>query len=45
MYYAWQTAGTLAMYRAWVADGKRMPLEEVTELAVGLVCNGVQAVR
>ena len=27
------------MYRAWVADGKRMPLEEVTEMAVGLVCN------
>lgn len=41
IYYAWQTTGTLAMYRAWVADGKRMPLEEVTKLAVGLLCQGI----
>jgi len=41
IYYAWQTTGTLAMYRAWVADGKKMPLEEVTKLAVGLLCQGI----
>ena len=41
VYYAWQTAGTLAMYRTWVADGKKMPVEEVTELAVTLLCTGV----
>ena len=41
VYYAWQTAGTLAMYRAWVADGKRLPVDEVTELAVKLLCTGV----
>ena len=34
---------TLAMYRAWVADGKRMPLDEAIEMAVGLVCNGASS--
>lgn len=43
VYYAWQTAGSLAMYRAWVADGKRMPLDEAIEMAVGLVCNGASS--
>lgn len=42
VYYAYQTAATLAMYRAWVASGKRMPLDEVTEMAVTLVCGGVK---
>lgn len=41
VYYGWQTAGTLAMYRAWVADGKRMDVDEVSELAVTLLCTGV----
>ena len=41
IYYSWQTSGTLAMYRAWVADGKRMPVDEVSELAVTLLCSGV----
>ena len=43
IYYSWQTAGSLAMYRAWVADGKRMPLDEAIEMAVGLVCNGASS--
>ena len=42
LYYSWQTAGTLAMYRAWVADGKRMPVEEASEIAVTLLCNGME---
>ena len=42
VYYSWQTAGTLAMYRAWVADGKRLPVDEVAELAVTLLCGGVE---
>jgi len=28
------------MYRSWIAGGKRTPIEEVAEMAVGLVCNG-----
>jgi len=42
IYYSWQTAGTLAMYRAWVADGKRLPVEELSEMAVKLLCTGVE---
>lgn len=42
LYYNWQAAGMLAIYRAWVADGKRMPVEEVAEMAVALLCTGTQ---
>ena len=34
------SAATLAMYRAWVADGKRVPLDDMCELAVRLLCRG-----
>ena len=29
------------MYRRWVADKKRIPLDEFVNVAVNLVCNGV----
>lgn len=32
---------TLTIYRQWAADGKKLSLEEVTDLAVKLVCNGL----
>lgn len=35
------SAATLAMYRAWVADGKRIPLDDICELAVSLLCAGI----
>lgn len=38
--YAWQSGAVLSMYRAWVADGKAVPVEELVELAARLVCNG-----
>ena len=41
--YAWQSGSVLNMYRAWVADGKAIPVEEMAELAAGLVCNGFEA--
>ena len=31
---------TYAIYRQWVADGKKIPLEDVIELAISLVCTG-----
>lgn len=43
--YAWQSGAVLSMYRAWVADGKTIPAEELAELAVQLVCEGYEAVR
>ena len=35
---------TLAIYRQWVADGKRLSPDEVTDLAVSLVCRGTESV-
>lgn len=41
--YAWQSGAVLNMYRAWVADGKVVPVEELVELAVGLICHGIDS--
>lgn len=40
LFYAWQSASTLAVYRAWVASGKRVAIEDVARMAAGLVCCG-----
>ena len=42
---AFVTASTLAVYRQWVADGKRMPIEQVADIAAGLVCKGASRWR
>lgn len=42
VFYAWQSASLLAMYRAWVADGKALPVEEAAEMAATLVCRGAE---
>jgi AcrR family transcriptional regulator len=42
VFYAWQSAALLAMYRAWVADNKTLPVEEVAEMAATLVCHGAE---
>lgn len=36
---------TLAIYKQWVADGKRIPLEEIIDLAIRLVCHGVEGIK
>ncbi|MBR3224276.1 MAG: TetR/AcrR family transcriptional regulator [Atopobiaceae bacterium] len=41
--YAWQSGAVLAMYRAWVADGKTIPVEEIAELAARLFGKGFGA--
>ena len=41
--YAWQSGAVLNMYRAWVADGKRIPPEEMADLAARLVCDGFRS--
>lgn len=43
--YAWQSGALLSMYRAWVADGKSVDVNEVADLAARLVCNGFEALR
>ena len=36
---------TLAIYKQWVDDGKRIPLEHIIELAIRLVCHGVEGIK
>ena len=38
---AYLNMSCLGMYRRWVADKKRIPLDEFVNVAVNLVCNGV----
>jgi len=42
---AFVTEATLAIYRRWVADGKRIAVDEVADIAVRLVCRGALARR
>ena len=44
VFYAYQSAAVLAMYRAWVSDGKAIPVEEMAELAADLVCKGATGI-
>ncbi|MBE6474686.1 MAG: TetR/AcrR family transcriptional regulator [Actinomyces succiniciruminis] len=41
--YAYVSQAGLAMYRAWVADGKAIPLPRAAETAARLVCHGSDA--
>ena len=43
LYYAYQSAAVLSMYRTWIADGKAIPIEEVANHAVQLICEGSDA--
>ena len=36
---------TLEIYKQWVADGKKIPLEEIIKIATKLVCNGVNGIN
>lgn len=37
--------GSLNLYRQWVADGKRVPLERLIALSGQLFCDGINAIR
>lgn len=36
---------TLTIYRQWVADGKRIPLEEIIALTTKLICSGLDGLK
>lgn len=36
---------TLAIYKQWVTDGKKIPLEEIIEIAIQLVCSGCNGLK
>ncbi|MGN1388379.1 MAG: TetR/AcrR family transcriptional regulator [Bulleidia sp.] len=40
---AYVSQSTLAVYRQWVADGKRIPLEDIILITSTLVCSGLNA--
>ena len=42
--FAYYGANSTILYRQWVADGKKLPLEELIEVATSLICNGMASV-
>lgn len=38
---AYVSQSTLAIYRQWVADKKRIPLDDIIQITITLVCNGL----
>ena len=42
--FAYYGSITAILYRQWVADGKKLSLEEVTALATKLICDGMSSV-
>ena len=42
--FAYYGSITAALYRQWVADGKKLSLEEVIQLATKLICEGMSSV-
>jgi AcrR family transcriptional regulator len=40
---AYVSQSTLAIYRQWVADKKRIPLEDIIQTTITLICNGLDA--
>lgn len=36
---------TLFIYRQWIADGRKIPLEEIIKIATQLICNGVNGLN
>ena len=43
MTYAAQS--TLEIYKQWVADGKKIPLEDIIKIATRLICNGINGLN
>lgn len=42
--FAFYGANSTLLYRQWVEDGKKMPLEDAIQLATKLICNGMSSV-
>ncbi len=42
--FAYYGANSTLLYRQWVADGKKLPIEELIEIATKLICNGMSSV-
>lgn len=42
---AFMQAASLEIYRFWVQGGKKIPLNEITEIAVTLICKGINGMN
>lgn len=42
--FAYYGSVSAILYRQWVADGKKLSVEEITSLATQLICNGMSSV-
>lgn len=42
--WAYYGSITPILYQQWVRDGKKLPLDQVTELAINLICHGMGSV-
>ena len=42
--FAYYGANSTVLYRQWVADGKKLQLEELIEMATKLICQGMSSV-
>ncbi len=36
---------TLEIYKQWVADGRKIPLEDIIKIATRLICNGINGLN
>lgn len=41
--FAYFASNSVILYRQWVKDGKKMPLEDLIRTATNLICSGIQA--
>lgn len=42
--FAYYGANSTLLYRQWVADGKKLPIRELIDMATKLICNGMSSV-
>lgn len=42
--FAYYGANSSLLYRQWVMDGKKLPLEELIQMATKLICNGMSSI-
>jgi hypothetical protein len=42
--FAYYGANSTLLYRQWVADGKKLPLEDLIDISTKLICSGMSSV-
>jgi AcrR family transcriptional regulator len=42
---AFVSSSTVAMYRQWVVDGRKIPIEKIIKITSQLICHGVSSLR